>query len=120
MVPLGLLAGGGASSLFCTTVLKDNRREKTRGERKSSTLRDREAAAAELDASAAAPCATTPGQPVPPREKHPWAGVGERACCPARREAGSGQSFSTHLFVLGSWWEAGGGMSEVLQCPLQG
>lgn len=35
-------------------------------------------------------------------------------------EAGSRQGSSTHLFVLGSWWEAGGGMSEVLQCPLQG
>lgn len=35
-------------------------------------------------------------------------------------EAGRRQGSSTHLFVLGSWWEAGGGMSEVLQCPLQG
>lgn len=72
-------------------------------------------------ANTAALCTTTTGQPVAPQGKaHPWAGVGERARCPARKEAESRQGSSTHLFVLGSWWEAGGGMSEVLQCPLQG
>lgn len=84
MVPLGLLAGGGASSLFCTTVLQDNRREKTRGERKSSTLRDQEPAAAELDANAAAPCTTTPGRPVPPGKSTSVGRGGRKGVLPSK------------------------------------
>lgn len=121
--PLGLLAGEGASTVSSAPqLLQENRREKTCGERKSLTLRDQGSAAAEL----AHTDSSSPHHHVraasPSTGKSASVGTGGRKGSTAQRgeRLDTGTGSSTHLFELGSWWAEGEGMSDVLQCPLQG